>query len=1425
MFKFPKRLPKSWLDRISKNPISPDKIKIETNGGLDPNFGYETGGGTAQEYRNRITGSVFTISESGVADSISAYIIAEEMNVKCAIYKESDNSLVGETEEKIELLILPNPVWETFNFSTPKPELSASTAYVLVIWGGGPPESENAIYWDEGIPDQSRYKEITYNNFPSSITFSSNQFARKYSIYCSYTAKILKTVTDSADSAEVVSTNWKFIADSVSAKEVITAPGWNTPTSIYSKCGEEAGYEAIKSIDENISTYWSHNATEFHQIIYDMDSSNYVKRVKLYVTSPINAFGRDVGIKVFVSDDPANWGISVWEGILETANSWNLSGQFSKKGRYIKIESKSDDSAQWLYEFDAFIEYPEFKDISDSLLSSETMLRAWSKTLLDSAWLFEADFLWKQPKEVHSASYDYQRDNIIDGNLSTFWFDYPAVGHQELWIVLDMGMIGILENLRLYMHSDNAFGRSYGMQIYVSTTPSGWGEAVWSGTMTSTGWNETGSFHKKGRYIKIFTYIPDVTYEENAIYECQPLVRMEDKALLFSEVSNCKDAVAPFIETLDATDINKQATLPCKFHFLGSEPVVKRRFQYYVNDKLGWNLGMYQRSYTDPATTGDWINRTPVRTIAASNSSAEAKAQADYVCDGIYDEEQFHLAFASLSNGGKVFLFNGTYYPTLANISLTSNITLQGESRDGVIIHGGPDYASGCILGLTGGSNRLVQDLTIEGDQGGAAGRGEGIWICNNAENEVIRNCRVKDVAAVGIPIEAAWGTVRNIWVINCEVRDTGQYGIECYSAGPTLEDIYCFDNHVIDVTSSYYEDIYALAGIPLIGINFSDVSSGEISNNLVEGSGRAGILVQRDASNVLIQGNEVKNNGAQVPDSEGLGVRGKEGDIATSITLRGNKSYDNATGTQKYGIFLNSYTSSCLGEENHLSGNEVAIIDENENTIRNNIGVRLFTSWILVEGTGEFSSIVSDLWSGSQYKFRVETLFDSFFNIDSWKEFETGFCIEDILNGQELISLFRPLAVMDESRTAEVLGLLNRLNILDSSTPSEIVSLLVRLPITDSSQIGEIVSLLNQLAVQDSTQILEVIALLAKLTQTDSISTNEILSFLVYISQLESAQVGEVIDKINMVFFSDNSLAGDLISLLVTLPTITETANALDFVEWFRRLILTDSTQINEILENFVGITTTDSLLSQEALILIASLIQSDSSRSSELLDILSNLQIEESAESFEDLEVLIQYLFKIVQDQADTFESIIVPIKRILMTDSIRGLELLQLTNYLDILDSLQTLEIIELVNQLSITDYTEVSTYLKRAFAITEKTIFEEAEVSEIIALLRKVFLVESLNATEVLDFLGEIRITDAGITQVSIFQQLGLLRLLTIDIALKQGTQITSILEKALTVETALKQALDIAPILKAHYELSNIFKLPLRIYILLKGGSK
>ena len=150
-------------------------------------FGFDVIGtlGT-QDLDDRISGSVFTCREAGVAQSITAYIDGQTGSpLKYAIYRHSDLDLIGET---VAGATQGAGQWITLNFSDPKPNLVA-TNYILVAWADRTQPGAPLIYYSDGNgPDpgqQGHFDAEAYGVWPDPLVPTHED--RKYSIYLTYT--------------------------------------------------------------------------------------------------------------------------------------------------------------------------------------------------------------------------------------------------------------------------------------------------------------------------------------------------------------------------------------------------------------------------------------------------------------------------------------------------------------------------------------------------------------------------------------------------------------------------------------------------------------------------------------------------------------------------------------------------------------------------------------------------------------------------------------------------------------------------------------------------------------------------------------------------------------------------------------------------------------------------------------------------------------------------------------------------------------------------------------------------------------------------------------------------------------------------------------------------------------------------------------
>jgi hypothetical protein len=142
----------------------------------------------------------------------------------------------------------------------------------------------------------------------------------------------------------------------------------------------------------------------------------------------------------------------------------------------------------------------------------------WTASL--SYWGPGSSATWARPTAVYSKcgqDSSYPATRAIDGSTSSYWRHSTTEYH---WIILDMGQTIPITKARIYQSSTSSYrwGRSSGIEVYVSDDPNNWGSYVWTGKLDSSGWRETGTFSATGRYVKL---VSKSTSSSQRLYEVQ----------------------------------------------------------------------------------------------------------------------------------------------------------------------------------------------------------------------------------------------------------------------------------------------------------------------------------------------------------------------------------------------------------------------------------------------------------------------------------------------------------------------------------------------------------------------------------------------------------------------------------------------------------------------------------------------------------------------------------------------------------------------------------------------------------------------------------------------------------------------------------------------------------------------------------------
>lgn len=137
-------------------------------------------------------------STSGYGSSITAYLYSNggTKNAKCALYDSSKNLVANSMTEQKSY----STGWNTFNFGTTKPFLTANAWYHIVVWSNDGSGQGHLYYATSGgsgvFSDTETYVSGSYTGFPSPFEGSTIDANGLASIYCTYiVAPIVTTNT------------------------------------------------------------------------------------------------------------------------------------------------------------------------------------------------------------------------------------------------------------------------------------------------------------------------------------------------------------------------------------------------------------------------------------------------------------------------------------------------------------------------------------------------------------------------------------------------------------------------------------------------------------------------------------------------------------------------------------------------------------------------------------------------------------------------------------------------------------------------------------------------------------------------------------------------------------------------------------------------------------------------------------------------------------------------------------------------------------------------------------------------------------------------------------------------------------------------------------------------------------------------------
>ncbi|MCC7566099.1 MAG: glycoside hydrolase family 55 protein, partial [Methanomicrobiaceae archaeon] len=149
--------------------------------------------------------------------------------------------------------------------------------------------------------------------------------------------------------------------------------------------------------------------------------------------------------------------------------------------------------------------------------------------------------------------------------------------------------------------------------------------------------------------------------------------------------------------------------------------------------------------------------------VAAHDSSAAAKAQADYVCTGTNDHLVIQRAISAAPAGGTVLLLEGTYH-CAGTITPRAHSTLKGQGESATVL----DFRSGYIR--LASQYTILSDLTVTGSG----------YISITQSHMRLRNVTVTEVDNTfmgAFVIYASGRVIEDVEFTGCRAIDVNRWG------------------------------------------------------------------------------------------------------------------------------------------------------------------------------------------------------------------------------------------------------------------------------------------------------------------------------------------------------------------------------------------------------------------------------------------------------------------------------------------------------------------------------------------------------------------------------------------------------------------------------------------------------------------------
>jgi parallel beta-helix repeat protein len=385
---------------------------------------------------------------------------------------------------------------------------------------------------------------------------------------------------------------------------------------------------------------------------------------------------------------------------------------------------------------------------------------------------------------------------------------------------------------------------------------------------------------------------------------------------------------------------------------------------YRTSDGAG--IIRYEKISTSPIGGGGKSLRTATRIVAASNSLD--KSSADYVCDGVHDEEEINRAISDLADvGGTVLLLEGTYNIGSAGtkvieyegesievaygIYITSNVRLIGQGSSTILVLDSSNFDignafAGAIILSYNTAGVEISHLIVDSNQQNVSFPVIGIYMISVSNSEIyccnIQNslsgiffigskCTIADniisdcIGFYSISINSS-----NNCIISGNICNNNAGGIILYySNGNTVSNNECCNSTIATGIEVYNSSNNYIGGNVCISNEYgiyieANSSSNVVCNNVVCMNGMDGICIVQSNDN-LISENLIAGNSMYGIESIGGSYNTISGNVLRHMETQGT------------GIYVGGTGNLIINNDLYQAGTSTDFYDEGTDTVYHN--------------------------------------------------------------------------------------------------------------------------------------------------------------------------------------------------------------------------------------------------------------------------------------------------------------------------------------------------------------------------------------------------------------------------------------------------------------------------------------------------------